>query len=160
MILSAQHQPLTTSNGSLIVSHVFRSAVPQVPMVTVMSLGPHIHPQNCPFPGGDWIPLHNAYSWSQPTHYPKRHSDPFSRFSTTHWTNTQKMQKTTCMPIGRWCHIAAIAILRRGLKILLFWCFIIYYQISRKLLYLNSVSCLSTLCSLSTCCDCWCTFPW
>jgi len=46
---------------------------------------PQIHSQNYPFPSTITTPIQYNHPSTDPTHNPKRHPDPFSRFVTVHF---------------------------------------------------------------------------
>ena len=68
--------PLTTPNDSSIA---VRTSTQQCNKVPIGYNGtPQIHITNCPFPFND------HHTKPNPTHHPKRHPDPISRFATIH----------------------------------------------------------------------------
>ena len=54
---------------------------------------PHIYHQNCPFPS-TISTLSNTPSSTDPTHHPKWHPDPISRFATVHPPDRQTDRPT------------------------------------------------------------------
>jgi len=58
---------------------------------------PQIHPQNCSFTFDDHHQNLVTHTKPDPTHHPKRHTDPISRFATIHFPN-----RPTDRPTDRW----------------------------------------------------------
>jgi len=77
--------PLTNRNGGSIAS---RNLVQLRNKVLTGYTGmPHIHSKTAPSHGVIANPNYVPHLWTQPTHHPKRHPDPISRFSTMHLTD-------------------------------------------------------------------------
>jgi len=77
--------PPTTPNCSSIASCTFTQ--PHNKVLISYDGMPHTHSQNCPFLWGDRHLMYLPLPWTPPTHHPKWHPGPFSRFSTIHWTD-------------------------------------------------------------------------
>jgi len=60
----------------------------------------NIHPKNASLLGSIANPNYLPHPWTQPTHHPKRHPDPISRFCTSHWTDRQTVRQTDGLTDG------------------------------------------------------------